>query len=292
MTLRHYQIFVAVCDAMNMTAAAESLFMSQPAVSQAIAELEKNYEVRLFERLSRKLYLTEAGEKLLGYARHMLRMNDDVEKDMKLLRESGTIRLGASVTVGAYVLPRLVSAFKEENRRTAVRVVEDNTRQIEHLIMTDQLDFGIVEGDTVSPDIVVHPLMDDELTLVCARTHRFAGLSAVMPEELEKEDFIVREKGSGTRKTFEDTMALNGLSWREAWTCNNADTIRAAVAAGLGVSVISARAVARDAASGLLCALPVKALQFRRTFKIVYHKNKFLTVPMRKFMELCMKSRA
>jgi len=98
LTLRHFRIFVSVCDTMNMTAAAELLFMSQSAVSQAIAELEKYYDVRLFERLSRKLYLTQAGEKLLSYARHMIRMNAEVEKEMKTLHESGSIWVGLSRT--------------------------------------------------------------------------------------------------------------------------------------------------------------------------------------------------
>ena len=128
-TLRHFRIFVSVCDTMNMTTAAGSLYMSQSAVSQAIAELEKYYDARLFERLSRKLYLTGAGEKLLGYARHMLRMNMELEKDMNALQENSTIRIGASVTVGAYVLPGLVSAFKQENSRTNVEVTRGQYAQ-------------------------------------------------------------------------------------------------------------------------------------------------------------------
>jgi DNA-binding transcriptional LysR family regulator len=289
LTFRHYQVFVAVCDTMNMTSAAQALYMSQSAVSQAIAELEKNYNVRLFERLSRKLYLTEAGEKLLSYARPLLRLNAEIDKDMTSLQECGTIRIGASVTVGAYVLPRLVSGFKMKNDQIDIEVVEDNTRQIEGMILTDQLDIGVIEGETVSPDLINRPFMDDELVLVCSRSHRFASQDSVEPKELEKEVFIVREKGSGTRKSFEDVMRTNGLNWHAAWTCNNADSIRMAVAEGIGISVISKLVVERDIASGLLSAPPVRGLQFKRAFKIVHHKNKFLTVPMRRFIEACMR---
>lgn len=289
MTLRHFQIFTAVCDKMNMTAAAETLYMSQPAVSQAIAELEKYYDVRLFERLSRKLYLTAAGEKLRGYAQHMLRMNVELEKDMRSQRENVTIRVGASVTVGAYVLPGLVSEFKKADSLTRVEVIEDNTRQIERLILTDRLDLGVVEGNTSSPDVICRPFMDDELTLICAPGHRFAGMSEVPPAELEREDFIVRENGSGTRKTFEDAMNAAGLSWRAAWICNNADSIRTAVAEGIGISVISRLAVTDDIAAGRLCAPRLLDMSFKRKFKIVYHKNKYLTVPIRDFMALCMR---
>lgn len=284
MTLRHYKIFVTVCDTMNMTSAAEILFMSQPAVSQAIAELENHYGVRLFERLSRKLYLTQAGQKLLGYARHMIRMNTEVENDMKTLHQNGTVRIGASVTVGACVLPELVSNFKKTNPLTEIEAVEDNTAKIENLILQDKIDLGLVEGETTSPDVLCLPFMDDELILICSPNHRFAFCSIVEPKELEQEDFIIREKGSGTRKTFEDRMTENNLSWKVTWTCNNADTIKNAVAAGLGISVISKRAVVNEVKSGLLCEKCVKGIEFQRKFKVIYHKNKYITEAMKQFM--------
>lgn len=290
MTLRHFKIFVTVCDTMSMTAAAESLFMSQSAVSQAIAELEKYYNVRLFERLSRKLYLTQAGEKLLSYARHIIRMNADIETEMSTLHENGAIRLGASVTVGSTVLPALVSAFMRTHPLNAIEVFEDNTEQVEKRLLRDETDIGLVEGETTSPDIVNVPFMQDELVLICAKDHRFAPLPFVQAQALENEAFIIREKGSGTRKTFEDTMTASGLTWKVSWTCNNADTIKAAVQEGLGVSVISRRAVEREAARGELCIKPVQGLRFERTFKIVYHKNKYLTAPMKSFIELCKKA--
>lgn len=284
MTLRHYKIFVAVCDTMNMTAAAETLFMSQSAVSQAIAELEKHYGVRLFERLSRKLFLTRAGERLLGYARHMLRMNTEIESDMTSLHQNGSLRIGASVTVGAHVLPGMVAEFKRKNPLTRVEVVEDNTAKIEDLIFRDQIDLGLVEGEVAPPDLLCRPFMEDELVLVCSPAHRFAALSEITPEELENEDFIIREQGSGTRRTFEDRMAEHHLAWKAAWTCNNTDTIKNAVAANLGVTVISERAVIREAEAGLLCVRRVKGIAFRRQFKMIRHKNKYLTEAMKRFM--------
>jgi DNA-binding transcriptional LysR family regulator len=287
MTLRHFKIFVAVCDTMNMTAAAETLFMSQSAVSQAISELEKHYDVRLFERLSKKLYLTQAGQRLLSYARQIIRMDAEAENNMKTLRENSSIRIGASVTVSAYVLPKQVSAFHKISPQTDIFVMEDNTSKIENLILQDQIDIGLVEGDIVSPDVLKHAFMDDELVLICSPNHRFAKCSEIEPKELEYENFIIREKGSGTRKTFEDAMTANHLTWKVTWTCNNADTIKIAVAQGLGVSVISKRAVANEVASGVLCQKSVHGIHFNRQFKIVYHKNKYLTQSMKQFMDLC-----
>lgn len=287
MTLRHFKIFVAVCDTMNMTLAAQSLYMSQSAVSQTIAEMESYYDTRLFERLSRRLYLTLAGEKLLSYARHMIRMNSDIEKEMKQLHENGAIRIGASVTIGANVLPGLVSAFSIKNENTDIVVFEENTERIENMILQDQIDLALVEGDTTSSDVIACPFMEDALTIICAPGHRFADMKLIEPCELEKEPFIIRELGSGTRKTFEDEMTAHKLSYKVTWTCNNADTIKMAVEAGLGVSVISRRAVERELAGGLLMAVAAKGIRFERTFKIVYHKNKYLTESMQRFVELC-----
>lgn len=290
LTLRHFQIFVTVCDKMNMTAAAGVLFMSQSAVSQAIGELESYYDIRLFERLSRKLYLTQAGEKLLGYARHIIRMNMDVENEMRVISRNGAVRVGASVTIGACVLPKLAASFLKGMPGSTVEVIEDNTAKIEQLILNDKLDLGLVEGEVSSPDIINKSFAEDMLVLVCGKNHPFAKRSSVESRELETENFILREVGSGTRKTFEDVMSENALTWRTAWTCNNVDTIKAAVAEELGVSVISKLAIGREVESGLLCSVNINGLSFKRRFKLIYHKNKYLTETMKKFIDFCFKN--
>jgi DNA-binding transcriptional LysR family regulator len=162
-----------------------------------------------------------------------------------------------------------------------IEVFEDNTSKIEARLLEDKTDIGLVEGDINSPEIVSAPFMTDELRLICSPRHRFAPLDSVPAAELAGESFIIREEGSGTRRTFEDEMASHGLRWRAAWVCNNADTIKAAVAQGLGVSVISARAAAGEIARGELAAKEVEGIKFMRRFKTAYHRNKFLTPQMR-----------
>lgn len=287
MTLRHFKIFVAVCDKMNMTKASETLFMSQSAVSQAISELENHYGIRLFERLSKKLYRTQAGEKLLSYARYIIKLNIELENEMKTLNKKGSIRIGASVTVGAYVLPKLISHFQRENTETDIQVYEENTTKIEKMLLHDEIDIALVEGETTNSDIINKPFMNDELVLICGANHRFSKLSYIEPHELEKEKFIIREEGSGTRKTFEDKMVENQLTWQVTWVCNNTDTIKTAVAEGLGVSVISRNSVMNELDSGILCEIPIKGIKFKRQFKIIYHKNKYLTEIMQHFIDYC-----
>ncbi len=131
--------------------------------------------------------------------------------------------------------------------------------------------------------------MDDELVLVCGNSHRFAGMRVIQPQELEKESFIIREKGSGTRKLFEDMMTTRGLAWKASWTCNNSDTIKAAVAAGLGVTVISKRTVAREAKAGELCMKRLDGISLARKFILAHHKNKYLTDHMKAFIGCALK---
>jgi DNA-binding transcriptional LysR family regulator len=153
--------------------------------------------------------------------------------------------------------------------------------------MGDKLDMALVEGEITLSDIICRPFAEDTLVLICGRDHPFAKRSSIEPQELEKENFIIREVGSGTRKIFENVMFEHGLKWKATWTCNNADTIKMAVAEGLGVSVISQRAVSREIETGLLDCVKINNLAFKRQFKLVYHKNKYLTEAMKKCIDFC-----
>jgi DNA-binding transcriptional LysR family regulator len=155
-------------------------------------------------------------------------------------------------------------------------------------LVEDKLDLGLVEGEVTLPDIVQRPFAEDELTLICGRAHPYFGRDSVSPRELEAQNFILREVGSGTRRTFETVMTEHALNWKASWTCNNADTIKAAVAEGLGVSVISRRAVEREVAAGLLRPVSVEGLSFVRWFKLIHHKNKYLTGAMKAFIAFCL----
>ncbi|HHY90320.1 MAG TPA: LysR family transcriptional regulator, partial [Clostridiales bacterium] len=154
MTLRHLKIFITVCDAGSMTAAAKKLYITQPSVSQAIAELEAHYHTRLFERLGRQLYITEAGKKLLSYARHILSLMEQAERELNDLSSSGTLRLGASMTIGTYLLSDMIKSFLSICPEVQILTTVDNTKVIEEMILSDQLDLALVEGPTHSADIV------------------------------------------------------------------------------------------------------------------------------------------
>ena len=287
MKLRHLGVFLSVCDAGNMTAAAEKLHMSQPSVSQAIAELEQHYQVKLFERLGRKLFITEAGKNLETYARHIVNLNKEAEESMREIHRRGSLRIGASTTVGASILADILVAFMREQPQAKLSSFVNNTKEIEELLLLDQLDIGLVEGKVNSPGILSEPFLREELVLVCGASHQLSTAKVVRPVELEQFDFVVREHGSGTRELFESVMASQGLHWKVYGVYNNVEAIKKVVAANLALSVMSRMVIAREVAAGELRIVSLKKMHFTRQFSIVHHKNKYRPPLFQRFIQLC-----
>jgi DNA-binding transcriptional LysR family regulator len=283
MTIRNLEIFVKVADCGSMTGASEALYIAQPTVSQAISELESHYGIKLFDRLSKKLYITESGKKLLNYARHIIALCGEMEMAMKDPGKSGTMKVGASLTIGAELLPRLVSRFQEKHSEIKVHAVVRNTLEIESLIMKNEIDFALVEGIVHNQSIVSEPFMDDELVLVCGRKHPLYGSGKISLGELLRYDFVLREQGSGTRELFESAMISKGEDWNICWECSDSEGIKSAAAGGLGIGVISRLLVEKEVVKGDLNVLIIPGLDLKRKFSIIYHKNKYVTETMKGF---------
>ncbi len=286
MTLRHLYVFLCVCDEGNMTAAAKKLYIAQPSVSQAIFELEKHYDVKLFERLGRKLFITLAGQKLLTYARHIVNLNKEAEEAMKEVNDNSILRIGASVTVGTYILHSMIGEFMRDNPKVKVISSVNNTTIIEEMLLADQLDIGLVEGRVKSQGMVHMPFMEDELVLVSSVSHPFAREGKITITDLEHAEFFLREEGSGTRKLFESVMSDKGINWGIVGVYNNAETIKNAVAAGLGLSVMSWMAVNKEVERKELAIIKIDGVSFRRQFSIIYHSNKYLSPILNRFIQL------
>jgi LysR family transcriptional regulator, transcriptional activator of the cysJI operon len=286
MTIRNLEIFVKVADLGNMTAAAQSLYIAQPTVSQAISEIESHYGIKLFDRLAKRLYITESGKQLLSYARHIIALDEEMELAMKDPEKSGILKVGASMTIGAELMPKLASGFQEKHGELRIHAVVRNTADIENLILRNDIDFALVEGIVHSKSIIAEPFMDDELALVCGKSHALYGIRSVTLEELLKHDFVVREQGSGTRELFESAMISKNAAWNISWECSGSDSIKSAAAGGLGIGVISKRLVEREIAVGELVVLNVPGLDLKRKFSIIFHKNKYITDTMKEFFSM------
>lgn len=287
MTLRHLKIFLMVCEKGSMTAAAKHLHMSQPPVSQAISELEEYYGVKLFERFGRKIYLTKEGEKLYSYASHILALANEAEKQLLDLSQNGILHIGASMTVGTAILPFIIKDFSSYHSKIHIHPVVDNTATIIKMLETAKLDMGIVEGIVVNPDIVTIAVYDDELVLICPPDHEFAKKRIIKPDQLENQYFVIREEGSGTREVFEATMNEHNIKWNVGGIFNSAEAIINAVYCGLGLSFISQLLIDEALKNKKVVVVKVYGFSIKRKFNIVYHKNKFISNSLKKFLEYC-----
>ena len=284
MTIRHLRIFLAVVDSGSMTKAAKNLYITQPSVSQAIMEIEEHYNIKLFERLSRKLYITEGGKEFLSYARHIISLYDDMEQRMGQTRRTSTLRIGASLTIGTYLLSQLSKGYLRNNKNIQIKAVVDNTSAIEEKVLNSKLDFALVEGPIHSDDIVPIPFMKDELVTICSKNHPFAKKQSITIEELSQEELILRETGSGTRELFENTMLFKGQNLKTKWICNNSEAIKNAVMADMGISIISKMSVTKEIKENKLHTISIDGVRFKRNFNIIYHKNKYT---LRQIAEEC-----
>lgn len=270
-----------------MTAAGEKLHIAQPSVSQAIGELEKYYNIRLFERLGRKLFITHAGQKLITYARHIVNLSREAEAAMREIHHNSAIRIGASVTVGTCILNDIILTFNKYKPNVKIMSLVNNTKIIEEMLLLDQLDIGLIEGKIHSQEIVCEPFMNDEFVLVSDICHNLAKKGRVKLSELDNMEFIVREEGSGTRELFESVMASQGINWQVAGVYNNAETIKHTVAAGLAISVMSRMTVQEEVKRNELAIVEIEGMYFKRQFHIVYHKKKYVSPVLNKFIQLC-----
>lgn len=266
MTFRHCEILVAVCESGSMTGAAEWLSISQPSVSQAIAELEGDYGAALFERLGKRLVLTSSGELCLGYARRLLRTREELAEAMRREAGSAPLRVGATVTIGTYLLP----AFRGRSPHPIYPVVE-NTARIERLLLEGALDIGLVEGLTSSPALLRERFYRDRLVVVCSPENPAAG-RRLQARELEGRGVYIREPGSGSRELFEFAMRRKGLRFRVAGEINNTEGLRNFARADReNFAVISALAVDESVRT-----VEIPGLELSRDFDIVRHKDKEL----------------
>lgn len=287
MTIKHLRIFVTVCNLGSITAAANKLYLAQPSVSLAIRELEEHYGIKLFDRISKKLYITEPGKKLLNYASHIISLFDEMEKEIKNWDSSGLLRIGSSITIGNYLLPKFVQDFQKHYPNNKVQVTIDTSEKIESMVISNSIDFAFIEGIVHSTYIQYEKLMDDDLILICGPEHPLNYYNEVDIEMLKEYEFILREKGSGVREFFDSIMLLHGIEINPIWESVSTQAVIKAVSTGLGISVLPYHLVERDLKAGSIKQIEIKNVSLTRQFNIIYHKNKYLTNSMKEFINLC-----
>lgn len=286
-TLRQIEVFVAVVASENVSRAAESLNLSQSATSAALAELEKQFDQQLFDRAGRRLRLNEQGRLLLPHAVDLLDRAGEIDALLRGERGLGSLRVGATLTIGNYLLPLIVSGFLQRHPESAVRLAVHNTATIVAMLHRYEIDLGLIEGRTHDPELETEHWVDDELVAFCAPSHPLAGRASVRFAELADQPWILREHGSGTRETLDDALHQLGEVVQPRLELEHTEAIKRAVESGLGVGCMS-RLALRDAfRRGSLVALEMPELDLRRGFSFVWHRGKYHSAAIRRFLGDC-----
>jgi DNA-binding transcriptional LysR family regulator len=276
MNLNHLAIFHAVAQAGSMTLGAERLDISQPAVSKQVQELERALGVHLFDRVGRRVHLSQAGEILADYARRVFALAQEAEEAMADVRAVGRGRLviGASTTIGSYLLPGVVAEFWRRHPNVELLVEIDNTEQVHHRLVGRELDVGLTEGYVEDEELDAEIFHRDELVVIAAADHPLAGIPRVSLGAVRQEPFILREPGSGTRAVEERALARLKLPVRVAMALGSTEAIKRVVAEGVGLAVVSRLAVRAECEADALAVLPVAGLHLERPLYLVRRKGR------------------
>lgn len=289
MTLRSLRIFVALANYGTMTKTAEKLYISQSSISQVISEIEKEYNVVLFDRLKNGLVLTSVGNDMLKYAKSILTQFDELQNVLLNDAKYPRIKVGASSTAGSTIMKAIIRDLISLNENLDYSMFVDNTPAVEEKLLANEIDLGIVEGDIQSPDIRMEYLGSDKLIFICSPEHKFYGKSKISIHDIAKEPLILREESSGTRRQLTDQFKSLGIKPNIVWSCTNNEVVISAVKENLGVSVLSAKLCYESLSNGSLWSCDISDANLARTFKLIYHKDKYFSKTMNDFVELAKK---
>jgi DNA-binding transcriptional LysR family regulator len=268
------KVFRVVARHLNFSRAAEELLLTQPAVTQQIKLLEDEYGVPLFDRSGGRIALTPAGSCLLPYANKLKELSDEAYEKVTSMggAHAGKLAIGASQTIGQYLLPTMVAAFLRENPRVAITAISGNTDQMLEALAAHRIQLAMIEGPALRKDLHIEPFMEDEIVLVVPASHEWAGREVDL-DALKQERLLVREFGSGSRRVIEAALAKAGLKKKDLRTTMELDSTEGllnAVEAGLGVTFVSCWAVRNRIAIGTLRTARVAGLPLSRMFSLAY----------------------
>jgi DNA-binding transcriptional LysR family regulator len=277
--LRRLEIFVKVAELGSFSRAAEALFLTQPTVSEHVRALEDSLGVQLLDRLGRGTTPTRAGTLLLGYARRMLALAREAAQAIEQFqgRVSGELTIGGSTIPGEYVVPELIGAFRGKYPDVRISLLIGSSREVQSWVEDGRVEIGVVGAAPSSRAIEGRPLMADELVIVVGAEHPWATRKTVSLEDLKVEPMILRERGSGSRETFERALEGMGLDlnvFRIVGEIASTQAIKQAVRAGVGVSLISRRAVEDECRARLLACVRIRDLTITRAFHLITHRDR------------------
>ncbi|MFJ7930300.1 LysR family transcriptional regulator [Peribacillus sp. NPDC096448] len=265
--------FVTLVEVKNFTKTAEILLMSQPSVSLHIKKLEEEFQTKLFLRSPKFLKVTLTGEILYDRAKQMITIYEQTRQDIQEHDRSikGELKIGASFTIGEYILPSLLIDLQEDYPELELQVVIGNTEEIVQAVRLYKVDIGLIEGQTNEKELSVHPFMQDELFIVSSNTHELANKDEVEITDLHDQAWVTREVGSGTREYLNHVIRSNGLKTKSILTISSNQGIKETlIKNGAGLALLSRSVIERDVQNKILSIIQVKDESFNRTLSYVY----------------------
>ena len=286
---RRLQVFHTVARLLSFTKAAESLHMTQPAVTFQIRQLEEYFNTRLFDRTHNRISLTEAGLRVFEYAEKIIALYGEMDNRVRELTGDvgGILMIGASTTIAEYVLPNLLGEFRDRCPGVQIRLKVSNSVGVVHMIEDNSVDVGIVESPVTNKNLIVEVCWHDKLVFICPPQHPLAQKSVVSVAELADLSFVCREEGSGTREVISEYLQSNDEKLDHlniSMELGSPEAIKGAVEANLGVSIVSHATVHKEVRLGTLVALPLEPA-LERPFSIVHQRQKFRLRAMDEFMD-------
>lgn len=290
MDLRRLEVFAKVAELGNFSRAAEALSLTQPTVSEHVRALEDQLGVALLDRLGRGATTTPAGQILLSYALRMLSLAREARQAIDQFQGtmSGELIVGGSTIPGEYVLPALVGTFKSKYPDISISLLIGSSRQVSEWVDDGRVEVGVVGAPPMSKSLEARPLMDDHIVIAVPSGHPWSRRPSVTVDDLRAEPLLLRERGSGSRDAVERALAARGLTFgafRIVGEMGSTQAIKQAVRAGVGVSLISRRAVADECRAGLLTCVAITDLDIRRAFHLVTSRERTRSPLAQAFLE-------
>ncbi|MCE1245974.1 MAG: LysR family transcriptional regulator [Firmicutes bacterium] len=284
--------FLTVVRCGSLTGAAKELLISQPAVTLQIHKLEQEYNETLFYRRERGTELTPAGRVLYNFAQRIDSLYGEAQDELNSLRGEfhGILKVGATLTIGEYVLPPVMGRYKDGHPHTDILLEVENTGRIVEKVASGTLDCGLVEGPFENGMIKSEKLAGDELVFVCSSRHYPENIKEIEIHQLFTESFILREPGSGTRLVFENALRKAGFDPAELkilMQLGSTQSIKALVSENIGVTVISERTVQTEIRSGILKQIKIPSLDLHRSFEFIFKKDVRISSITRRFVKTC-----
>ena len=288
MNRNHLALFHAVAQAGGISRGAERLHVSQPAVSKQIKELEDALGIRLLERLPRGSRLTDGGKLLAQYVQRMAVVEEETARAIEEFRglKRGRLAVGASTTIGAYLLPQVFGEFHRQHPDIELRLEIANTETIQNQLMEGSIEVGLTEGLMEAEHLDSEVFHEDELVAIAPRGHPLLKQKRVTARELCREPFILREAGSGTRAVVERALGKRGLTVKPVLSLASPEAIKRAVIAGVGVAIVSRLAIGCELQIGSLVVIPVKDLVIRRPLHLQKLQSKSPSPAVCQFLKL------